>query len=155
MKITVKNVKISPAASEETLCFEAVVYLDGKEAFLARNEGRGGCNRYIGDRKLVEQADAYARSLPERMEQGISYQPDLDTLVDDAISRWELEKQARAILKTAAIAVDGQILTFKCASTHPDFRPHVAKSHPNATILNDLPFDEVVAVIGRPGSSVQ
>ena len=149
MNITVKNVKFSTAASEETLCFEATVYLDGRKAFVARNEGRGGCNRYIGDQKLVEQAEAYARTLPERTEQGISYQPDLDTLVDDAISRWDQEKQARTILKTGAIVANGQILTFRCSPDHPGFRPHIMKSHPTAVILNDLPFEEVVAEIAK------
>ena len=40
MKITLKNVKYSEFASQETYCFEATIYLDGKKAGQVRNDGQ-------------------------------------------------------------------------------------------------------------------
>ena len=42
--ITLKSVKILEHASEETTCYEAVVYVDGKKAGVVSNAGKGGCS---------------------------------------------------------------------------------------------------------------
>lgn len=44
--IAVKNVRILESMSEETLCFEATVYVDGQRFGTCGNEGRGGPNTY-------------------------------------------------------------------------------------------------------------
>ena len=41
-KIELKNLKTAEFASEETHCFEATVYLDGKRFCIASNQGHGG-----------------------------------------------------------------------------------------------------------------
>jgi hypothetical protein len=41
--IELKNVKFSEWNSEETNCFQALVYFNGKRVGMASNEGRGGC----------------------------------------------------------------------------------------------------------------
>ncbi len=43
MNITLKNFKHAAFASQETYCFEATVYIDGKKAGTASNDGHGGC----------------------------------------------------------------------------------------------------------------
>lgn len=43
--VTVRNVKVLERASEETLCFEATVYVDGRKFAYATNDGRGGDNK--------------------------------------------------------------------------------------------------------------
>jgi hypothetical protein len=45
-KVTIKNLKYAAFASQETSCFEATVYVDGKRFCTARNEGSGGPDRY-------------------------------------------------------------------------------------------------------------
>jgi hypothetical protein len=42
MKVELKNVKYSAFASQETHCFEATVYIDGKRVGTVSNEGYGG-----------------------------------------------------------------------------------------------------------------
>lgn len=42
----VRNYKEHAADVGETVALLAVVTLDGKDVFIARNDGRGGCNRY-------------------------------------------------------------------------------------------------------------
>ncbi len=43
MKIEIKNVQYSAFASHDSHCFEATVYVDGKRAFTASDQGMGGC----------------------------------------------------------------------------------------------------------------
>jgi hypothetical protein len=45
-KLSVKNVKLIESLSEETPCFTADVYEDGKLIAHASNRGHGGCNDY-------------------------------------------------------------------------------------------------------------
>jgi hypothetical protein len=45
-KITVKNLKHAEFASQETHCYEATVYVDGKRFCKASNEGHGGGDIY-------------------------------------------------------------------------------------------------------------
>ena len=44
MDITLKNVKIYTGMSQETVAFNASVYIDGKKVGDARNSGNGGAN---------------------------------------------------------------------------------------------------------------
>ena len=44
--ISIKGLKLNKDFSEETHCFQATVYIDGKRAFVARNDGHGGSNYY-------------------------------------------------------------------------------------------------------------
>jgi hypothetical protein len=46
MNITLKNFKHAEFASEETYCFQATVYLDGKKVGVASNEGHGGSTNF-------------------------------------------------------------------------------------------------------------
>ena len=46
MKVELKNLKHSEFASRETNCFEATVWINGKRAFYARNDGNGGADLY-------------------------------------------------------------------------------------------------------------
>ncbi len=46
MKVELKNLKHSEFASHETNCFEATVWINGKRAFLASNDGHGGSDYY-------------------------------------------------------------------------------------------------------------
>jgi len=45
-RITLKSIKHTVWASQETHCFQAVIYLDGKRALNVENDGRGACNNY-------------------------------------------------------------------------------------------------------------
>jgi len=46
MDIQIKNLKIANFASDDTLCFQASLYLDGKRAGTVSNDGHGGPNAY-------------------------------------------------------------------------------------------------------------
>lgn len=162
MKITVKNLKTAEFASEETLCFNATVYIDGVRAFTASNQGFGGCNMYHplkGDthETHLKRAEEWVAKQPEIVcddlkdphdrNKPFSYQPDLDHFVGEAIANVQYEKELKKTLKKAAIFEGGKIFTYRCAIDHPKIRAVIEKDHPKAVILNDVPFEEALALV--------
>ena len=146
--ITIKNLKVAEFASQETLCFEATVYVDGVRAFVAENQGRGGCNFYhpvgANGAALLKQAEAHAASVETKFDF-----EQLDGLLDTLITNKQIERDAKRLLKKAAVFDDGKIYTWKCPITHPRIRAVIAEKRPNGIILNDLPMDQVVEYFRR------
>ena len=142
MKIELKNLKINERLSEETTCFSATVYVDGKRAFEAANRGHGGCNEYHGD---TSAAAAYAATLPPYTGAVGSIPYDLDMLIDDLINAERFERALKRDLKRVAFVVDGSYFTTKLAAT-PDMIAAVIKRYPTATILNTMPTADAVAL---------
>ena len=62
--LEVKNLSHYARGSEETPCYNATVYINGKKAIEVSNDGHGGCDRQdtypeIEERGLVQQADEW------------------------------------------------------------------------------------------------
>lgn len=95
--LTIKNLKFAEFASEETLCFEATLYVDGKSVGHVRNAGKGGPNEYDSwdtERELIAlvkaaniQVKAYGTTLTK----------DLDWIVGDLVNEALLIKDAKAL----------------------------------------------------------
>ncbi len=85
MKLTVKNVKINKAMSDETTCFSCDVYIDGKMKGTAMNRGCGGANEYR------------PRELREVMSDN------LDEQICIAIDLWVFEQKLRRSIKTKTV----------------------------------------------------
>lgn len=63
MKIALKKLSVNHRLSEETTCFSADLWIDGKKAGYASNRGHGGQTDYhITDRSLEAKAKAWART---------------------------------------------------------------------------------------------
>ena len=45
MKLQLKNIKHTEWASEETHCYQASLFVDGKPVAIVSNDGHGGCDR--------------------------------------------------------------------------------------------------------------
>lgn len=84
--ITLRNVKYAQFASQETACFEGVVYVDGRPLAHVHNDGHGGCNFYDRVKGGPEDVDA------ERLRIGRLINPQL-------VERYE-GKQALVELKS-------------------------------------------------------
>jgi hypothetical protein len=66
MKIDLKNIRISMANSDETLCFSANLHINGAFAASVYNNGQGEANRYyFNDKELKVEFFSYCRSLPD------------------------------------------------------------------------------------------
>jgi hypothetical protein len=157
MKIEVRNVKHAAFASEETICFEATVYIDGVKAGTASNEGHGGCNRYH-PHSLGERLEAYAKTLPETDSnlveddgKPIMIQPDADCVIGDILSDALLRRDLQRLLKTKVVCQrGGKIYTTKRVSAD-QLRamlsdPALLTKLNAEQVLNAMPFDDAVSL---------
>lgn len=128
--ITVKNVKFLHSLSEETLCFTATVYENGKKIGDARNRGHGG------------NTDIYLDKNDRTMSQLSELEDTVDNLVYDIFNQKEREKSkkkferdiAKSIcfgettLEYYAIGFKGNKQTFaEIILTHPEGLKHVQR----------------------------
>lgn len=110
-RIALANLKVAEFASEETLCFKAVVVFDGEPIADAENDGHGGCTflrvRKGSHTKLAE-AEAFAKTLPPLVlnrdkpkggSRNLTIDVTLDLLVDELAEEIHSERRIRARFK--------------------------------------------------------
>jgi hypothetical protein len=96
MKIELKNVKFLESMSEETNCFTADVFINGKKIAYASNQGHGGPTDYrVYDNKdasLLKEAEAFFLAKPEVEVEVSGYkfmsQPTLEGEIDDLMENF-------------------------------------------------------------------
>jgi len=132
MKIELKSIKTYPALSEETTAYSATVYIDGKRAFAAKNDGRGGSDSFspfkASGYKLIQEAEEYAATLPDKVfppnpdiegDEEYVTEMDLDLLIGEIISKFDHEKhlksKAVSIYKKVIFIEQGELRSFKSA----------------------------------------
>jgi hypothetical protein len=140
--------------SEETLAFSCNVCVDGKKAFTADNDGKGGCNRYMPvfdpknppkpgeNRALLDKAKAWAKTLPPPVYEGVEYASDLDSVVDGLVARKDAEARLKRLLKANLVfkTADGKVYTARGVT--PDGLR--VKYGAGLAILNAMPFEDAV-----------
>lgn len=165
LKIELKNVKHSDFASEETNCFEATIYVDGKRAGTARNEGQGG-STWVEPAELRERLNAYGQTLPKvvtdmtvgKAGEKFEYQPDAESIIDDLLTEYLIRRDLKRDLAKRILYVDAAG-TVKMTKTFPAAtlqgflaKPDAVKAKLNATqILNLLPFEEALKITKAAG----
>ena len=167
-RITLKSIKYTAWASQETHCFQAVIYLDGKRALNVENDGRGACNNYWGikDQTKSEElemltkctkygADFVKENRDLTMEVDgetidMSDMPDselLDWLIADLVNEHLCLKEMKRCLKSKITFFDGEdkkIYNFKSKPT-PEAMSACKKSNSDKdhwVYLNDLSEQE-------------
>ena len=102
MKIELKNIKFSEALSEESNAFVADVYVNGVKAGYAKNNGIGGCtfyHPYEGKNDLLEQAEAYCKTLPPIKYSTLEIPMNLGNMVDELFEAWLIAKEKEKLVK--------------------------------------------------------
>lgn len=107
MKIELKKVRHFTTLSEETNCFQAEIWIDGKRAGRAENRGHGGNTDYdIDDKGVRKLFEDHARSLPPTEYKGITIPSSaeflIDTMVDAYIAGMEKKRMDKRIAKIDA-----------------------------------------------------
>src|SRR3974390_1515169 len=157
MNIELKNVKFAAFASQETNCFTASVYIDGKKEGTVSNEGHGGSNFYH-PYTLGKKLDDYAKTLapilskyfPEGLEQCA------DIVIGDAFESYMRRRDLERLLKGQVVTLqDGKLYGQKLVKVkdatsllrnrEADIRK-VLKIAPTTPILNLMPFDEAMRI---------
>jgi hypothetical protein len=156
-RITLEKVKHAAFASEETLCFSAVVLFDGKAVCEVRNDGHGGADRVtVTDEDGINALDAFVRSLEPVAFEGHVLKPTLELVVGDLMERWLTERDfkralAKKWLYTTPTAPNLVYYVTKAKVSDPDRWADAYERHhkhrPN--FLHTLPPAEALAIYRR------
>jgi hypothetical protein len=165
MKLELKNIKHTSWASEETHCYQASLYVDGKPVAIVSNDGRGGADRDYphgqfrpplkdftdvgGDypsvmRKVHEYFDGLPPS-PFSYEgaDGVMIHDSLPQTLEgwccDAVNDWLSARELKSKLKKEFLFQFADKVGVFAHKTRP------SRAH-KVTILNDMPFDEALSI---------
>ena len=169
MKLELKNIKYAAFASQETSCYEATIYKDGKAWASVQNDGCGGPDNvspigrpyndpdFAAELKAVEDALSLTH---EGVLYANKYSSDTYTAIfsleawcasrlDDHLA----QKDFKRVISKKALFVDGTSLYtigYK-GGKKPDAALYesVMKSHPSARILNTMDAEDAFATYQR------
>lgn len=155
-KIEIKNVKYAAFASEETHCFSAVVYIDGKRAFGVKNDGHGGCDDYYPiDARTLGDIWEQVRAINEELgKETIQFEDacltnNLELVVGDLMNQWLRQEEARKLLRRIAyVKDDGDVYTLP--AKHKPTAENLAAVQKASwwkkeyVLLNSLSIEEVI-----------
>lgn len=104
MKIELKKVKYYESMSEETACFEAEIYANGKKIGYCKNNGQGGeTDVHCWDMKTKDiffEAEAYCRTLPPAfVGEKMTISNSLSDVVDELFGEWLKAKDNKRLEK--------------------------------------------------------
>lgn len=154
-KIELKKVKVFEPMSQETYCFTAEVWIDGKKRATVSNEGFGGPN-LMSPYEVEKELDEYGKTLPPIVDNEIrdpkdpskmfSMSQDAETLIGDLITDYLLSKDLKKALKKKVLFTKKEtvgiyeVKILSCPLERMRLNPKADK------ILNDLPFDEALKI---------
>lgn len=151
MNIELKNIKHYESMSEETNCFQATIYIDGKRAGEASNRGHGD-PIHILPYELHKTLNEYARTLPPLEYEGITFEQDAETLIGGLLTDWLMSRELKRLMS-------GRVIFLKDSKIKQSIKLDKAKLaeilkyksplFEGGTILNNLPFAEAVEIYKR------
>ena len=164
-KLEVKNISHYARGSEETPCYNATVYINGKKAVEVSNDGHGGSDRqhtYPESGFRLQDIDKWCveKFGQETWEYGgKTYSTDLDLehYCHQELYNWLDAKLLKKELKKKYLCIEKEkdekfIVSFKRNSTdkgHDDaFVRHLERKYPHMVdkCLNFLPFDQALEI---------
>jgi hypothetical protein len=148
MKIELKNIKHYESMSEETNCFQATIYIDGKRAGEASNRGYGDPIN-ITPYELHKAINQYASTLPPLDYEGMQIEQDAEIIIGNLLTDWLISQDLKKLMSgrviflkdlklRQSIKLDKAKLAELLTSNNPLFQ--------GGTILNNLPFAEAVKI---------
>jgi len=160
MKLELKNIKHANWASEETQCYDAVLYVNGEPFLMVSNEGRGGADRDDQDPRFKGDFTSKYGALREYCREAYKFKGFKDTWINGSIElachtllEDHLEsKFYKKVLKQVCFVDDnGDLLSFpKKVKPSPTIYNTIREQRDdlkNVTFLNELSFDDAISQI--------
>lgn len=160
MALELKNISTNKALSEETICYSAKLYWKGQHIAHVGNRGCGGPDEQTpmpGKRALLDEAEAYAKSLPA-IPSGFEGLPELKMdlelwcslrVSDEMDNKAVLSMLRRDMKKSVLVVKDGGISTFSWKGVKQVEQKHIdaiKAKHPTLQILNGMPEAAALAI---------
>ncbi len=157
MKLELKAIKHSAFASQETHCYNAALFVDGKPLTIVSNQGHGGCDDDYQHPKCKLTNEEYRakmmevcnhfKAMPEVEHQSGTYkfmsQPSLEIWCGDQVNRFLSSKDLKRMMKTKVVlhcTADNEIYTIKRVY-RPVNLPQIKQANNGHTVLNSLDFE--------------
>ena len=156
MNLQLKAIKHSEFASQETHCYQANLYLDGKKVGEVGNDGHGGCDNFDGDWEVFRDIQAYFKTLPPEIITEIGGRPvggeplvigqSLENWCCNEVNTWLAAKVVkRELSKKVLFTKDGGVRYISATKAQrADTIEHVKSKYPEAVILNCLAIEEAI-----------
>ena len=146
MKIELKALKYSDFASQETHCFQANIYIDGKMRGWAANDGRGGMTN-IQPRELYEAIKQCTDKIPPKVykygDQEMSLEASPDSYIDELVTLALHEKDLKRAMKSKILFTqENQVFETKKLTA-----AQLAASLANAQLKEKLKADQVLNLL--------
>lgn len=147
MKLELKNIKHSAFASEETECYKASLYFNGKKVGFVSNGGKGGCDHEdIEDKVRWDEMEKCIAKLPPMKYHGTMLTQNLETLCGDLLNAHFHKQELKKLLRKGAVILIGKgeaRTTSYRGKKKPDaaLYAEVQRENPDAVVLNTLDFD--------------
>ena len=108
MKIELKAVKVHHDMSEETLCFSANLYVDGKKICEISNRGCGGSHEYFMPVSVSKKLNDWCKAnLPKwSMFDGEEMDTDFELHISHLVSEYDQKKYLKSLIKRKIVVVD-------------------------------------------------
>jgi len=151
-KIELKNISYYKQGSEETPCYHADVYVNGKKAMHVDNEGRGGCDRQsveypTFDHSLIKELDEYCvKTFGVRKYDWGQVDIDLEHWCHDRLYEYLDQKKLKRDMTRQFVCVDKakkEVYAYaKKGWTDSVFAKFFYDKHPNDECLNNMDFKD-------------
>ena len=146
MKIELKALKYSDFASQETHCFQANVYIDGKMRGWAANDGRGGMTN-IQPNNLWAEIKQHTDKIPPTVykygDQEMSIEASPDSYIDELVTLALHEKDLKRAMKSKILFTqENQVFETKKLTA-----AQLAASLANAQLKEKLKADQVLNLL--------
>lgn len=162
-----KNVKYAAFSSEETHCFTATLYLNGKRFCTVDNDGRGGPNRYTPfnnytDNELHDMISEINKEL-DKIKEPVSWDPNilmgrnLEIVVGELMNDYLTRLQLKRVLKKIAYfdPKDDGVYTMPASRKPTKANLELIKKakwwNKDNILLNELPADKALEYLKKTG----
>ena len=164
MKLELKKIKYCKWMSEETHCYSAVVYVDGKATIEVSNEGHGGGDNQWAIKPFtdqdIEKVETWCKkNLPKWYSSFDKSQNDKDLEywcweeVNKYLDDKYLKKGFKKDLKSKILYVENkglrQITFKKCRSLTDGHLKYFKSKYPNRQALNFMPQDKAFKIYAQ------
>lgn len=149
--IVLKNIRTNERLSQETHCYSADLWFQGRKIGIVSNAGHGGCDEFLGNQDDWNAANAWCEAnLPTWDCNGTPTPTDLEIQCGELVNEHLMRKELTKLLGKHIVGlVDGELRTWtpknKAKPTDAHF-VQIAKIQPTATILNTLAFDDALVI---------
>jgi len=155
--ITLKSVKYFAEMSEETHCYSATVYFNGKPAGKVSNRGHGGCDEeYITDQATWKEMMHYIADLKPRTVSVGDRDPlvmpqDLDGICCHLVNDWLAARDLKRLMARRVVyTLKGKPGVYQTqavkAATRDKWIKDIGDDYKTERVLNTTPFTAALAI---------